>query len=852
MRIHTQLKKVFVTVLIALSALTTLVQVTGAEQPSGKASLFASLLNPKAFSQTLRPSVTTAGNGGRIPMTGSQIKRQTAGSTNPSNLSFLPVVTYFTGGDAAMSVAVADLNGDDKPDLVVANETFSATGGSVAVLLGNGDGTFQPAINYDSGGTSALSVAVADLNGDGRPDILVANCGPVGTGCSTRSVADGVVGVLLGNGDGTFQPAVTYDSGGTEANSMAVADLNNDGKLDVVVANECSNNSGGLCTSHGSVGVLLGNGDGTFQPAVSYDQGGNDSGSVVVADVNGDGRPDLLIARRSVNVLLGNGDGTFQPAVSYGSGGAASAAVADVNGDGKPDLLLALSNGAVQVMLGTGDGTFQPAVTYDSGGDQADSVVVADVNGDGKPDILAVNQCVPDLNCPHGAVSVLLGNGDGTFQAAVIYDSGGFFPNSIVVTDVNGDGRPDLLVSNFAVDSFSQQFGAVSVRLNNTASPSTRTTLVSSMNPAAVQQNVTYTARVTGQSGAVTGTIMFQDGGSVVGKVTVAGNKASYTTSYKVHGLHALTATYSGDVHNAASTSASLREYIGNFPALSQTVVTTSGSPSFVGQPVTFTASATPRDSSFGTIPDGELVTFYDGTVRLGSVALSGGTAVYTAPSLFGEGQHYIKAIYPGDALFKPSNGFVDQVVKRYPTASLITSSLNPSIYGQKVTWTATVASSLGITLTGKVSFKGNGNSFGPIMLNANGVATLTKELNADTYSLNAVYSGDAMNQGSTSAVLNQAVLETTSSATLTSSPNPSTRGQAVSFTAKILSPTVIARGPVTFSEGKIVLGTAQLSGGKAMLTISSLPAGSTKVTVTYYGDSNIAKSSASVVQTVH
>jgi hypothetical protein len=114
-----------------------------------------------------------------------------------------------------------------------------------------------------------------------------------------------------------------------------------------------------------------------------------------------------------------------------------------------------------------------------------------------------------------------------------------------------------------------------------------------------------------------------------------------------------------------------------------------------------------------------------------------------------------------------------------------------------------------------------------------------------------SVYVGDAANLGSTSPVLNQVVLETTSTATLTSSPNPSKQGQAVTFTAKISSPTVIPTGPVTFTAGKTPLGTAQLSVGKATLTTSSLTHGSTKVTATYYGDSNITKSSASVIQTV-
>src|SRR4029077_18703407 len=143
-----------------------------------------------------------------------------------------------------------------------------------------------------------------------------------------------------------------------------------------------------------------------------------------------------------------------------------------------------------------------------------------------------------------------------------------------------------------------------------------------------------------------------------------------------------------------------------------------------------------------------------------------------------------------------------------------------------------------------------SGYSIGSATLDSNGVASLTKSnLSADSYPLTAVYRGDANHPPSTSAVLNQIVKQTTSAATLTSSPNPSTQGQAVTFAAKISSPTVVPKGPVTFTAGKTVLGTAQLSGGKATLTISSLPVGSIKVTVTYHGDSDIAKSSASVVQ---
>jgi hypothetical protein len=187
-------------------------------------------------------------------------------------------------------------------------------------------------------------------------------------------------------------------------------------------------------------------------------------------------------------------------------------------------------------------------------------------------------------------------------------------------------------------------------------------------------------------------------------------------------------------------------------------------------------------------------------------------------------------------------------------TPTVLTSSLNPSTYGQPVTFTATVTGSGSVAPTGTVVFSWSGNVIGTATLNGSGVATLTKsDLNADSFPLVATYKGDANNLGSTSAVVNQVVEQTTSSATLTSSPNPSAVGESVTFTATITSPTVKPRGPVTFTTGTTVLGTAELINwnDEARITVSSLPAGSTTVTATYAGDSDIKGSSASVTQVV-
>ena len=437
---------------------------------------------PSVTAQSLRDS-TSGQRGTRASKAGA---RQHA-TSQTSGLSFATAVVYGSGGDDANSVAVADLNGDGKADIVVANcgsgILCGASPGSVGVLLGNGDGTFQTAVFYSSGGYGAASVAIADVNGDGKPDLLVAN------NCSDATCATGSVSVLLGNGDGTFNTAVAYNSGGYLAVSVAVADVNGDKKPDLVVINSCSNN--GNCVpsyGDGSLGVLLGNGDGTFQTAVLSDSGGYTPQSVAIADLNGDGKPDAIIPQcygptfgcittGQVGVLLGNGDGTFQAAVKYNSGAdyPNSVAVADVNGDGKLDVLLsneatlneAYGPGVASVLLGNGDGTLQAAVTYSLGGNsyggRAYSIAVADMNLDGKLDLVVSAQ--GDGN-GFDLASVLLGNGDGTFQTGVPFMTGGYLPVSVAVADVNGDGRPDLVVANQCGTGSCPAAGSVGVLIN--------------------------------------------------------------------------------------------------------------------------------------------------------------------------------------------------------------------------------------------------------------------------------------------------------------------------------------------------------------------------------------------------
>ena len=244
------------------------------------------------------------------------------------------------------------------------------------------------------------------------------------------------VSILLGNGDGTFQIHVDYPTG-AQPGSVAIGDFNGDGKLDLAVVNSYSNN----------VSVLLGNGNGTFQPAVSYGTGsGTGPAFVAVGDFNRDGKLDLAVANSNssnVSVLLGNGDGTFQTAVNYDVGGApTSIAVGDFNHDGKLDLAVAVPvpgpSTYVSVLLGNGDGTFQTAVNYNAPY-APDAVAVGEFNGDGNLDLVVGNRS--------SNISVFLGNGDGTFRTAVNY-SAGYNPSSVAVGDFNNDGTLDLAVAN--------------------------------------------------------------------------------------------------------------------------------------------------------------------------------------------------------------------------------------------------------------------------------------------------------------------------------------------------------------------------------------------------------------------
>jgi len=343
--------------------------------------------------------------------------------------TFTPTGSFATGFGPSRA-ATGDLNGDGKADLVIANE--SAT--TVSVLLGNGDGTFQGKTDYACSANQLAApqaVLVADLNGDGHPDIVAAN-----TGWDT-------LGILLGNGDGTFQ-AVKEIQVTSAPVTVVAADLNGDGKIDLAVPN---NQGDTIPGASNAISVLLGNGDGTFGPATDYKTPGPTQ-ALQVADFDGDGKLDLAAfsfsttAAGTVTVLLGKGDGSFQVHGNYGGVASFAGAVGDFNGDSHMDVaMLSRDDFLVNVLLGDGGGGLSSII--DSPIVNRNALVTPDLfagefTSDGKLDLVSTYLGL-------GGVTLSVGNGDGTFQTPQGSSMPGFGPIQ-AVGDINGDGKLDIAI----------------------------------------------------------------------------------------------------------------------------------------------------------------------------------------------------------------------------------------------------------------------------------------------------------------------------------------------------------------------------------------------------------------------
>ena len=337
--------------------------------------------------------------------------------------------TESPAGTDPYGVAIGDFNRDSRPDLAVTNGD-----GFVSILLQNANGTFASPAPYGTGsGSLPQSIITTDLNGDGRLDLV------------TSDLTNDAVDILLGTGTGTFGTASVVSIGGypNSPRSVAVGDFNRDGKLDLAVATSE--------TAH--IVILIGDGTGGFGAPQPFD---TDSVPYFVAagDFNEDGITDLAAVNFSnVSILIGAGDGTFPSFTTYypAGFGPTSLAVGDFDGDGKTDLAVATRNSAT-IMPGDGNGGFGSGTSYAAGATGfTPQIAIGDFNGDGKPDVAITNS-------ESNSTSILIGNGAGGLSAPKTYavaTQGGLKIQSIAAGDLNGDGRADAVIGNYATGNVS-------------------------------------------------------------------------------------------------------------------------------------------------------------------------------------------------------------------------------------------------------------------------------------------------------------------------------------------------------------------------------------------------------------
>jgi hypothetical protein len=583
--------------------------------------------------------------------------------------SFLAPVDY-AAGSHPQAVAAGSFRNNGIQDLVVTNPTAD----TVSVLLGNGNGTFQPPLTLTTG-PDPTSVAVGDF-GNGHLDIVTTNAASLT--------------MLLGNGDGTFQPPINFTlpgefpsgySGSTPVPqtplSLAVGDMNHDGKLDLVVTGSASYSySSGPYTydaTQGYVNVLLGNGDGTFTPASATPlEFPSRPPVMVLGDFNGDGKLDIVLgeANAGLTVLLGNGDGTVgAPKVQLAGEDPLSLATGDINGDGKLDLAMITGNGGVTVLLGNGDGTFQKPVNtvlpgISPAGYQgvnplplqqfAEGVVVGDLTGDGKLDlavtatsdylVYAGTAIDPWYGTPYKVydgvyksnVNVLVGNGNGTFTDSQIIPLAdgtppsiyGPYPFSLTEGNFNNDAVPDLAVPDYGT-------GNVSVLINDASWP---TFTVSGFPlPTTAGASGSFTVRVENPDGTTdtgyTGTVHF----------TSSDNQAvlpeDYTFTAADAGVHSFSATLkSAGTRSITATDTTTGSITGSDSGI--TVLPAEASQLFfTGQPTSKTAGEAISPVRVDVTDQyGNVVTTNSSTVTLtlSSGTFAGGSATVSAAASSG------------------------------------------------------------------------------------------------------------------------------------------------------------------------------------------------------------------------
>jgi len=608
-----------------------------------------------------------------------------------------------------------------------------------------------------------LSLAVADFNGDGILDLAEATSG------------DDQAVVLLGNGDGTFTFTPTFPNlGSGQGQSIVTGDFNGDGIPDIAVVV-----TGTYPKLPGLVQVLLGNGDGTFRvwQTLSFPA----PYALAVGDFNGDGVPDLAMTSTGANstngpndvsILLGNGDGSFTlKSTVTGFITPTSIIAGDFNGDGKMDLAVvdeatssSVQNGFVTILLGNGDGTFTTLPETPATGQGPVFITTGDLNGDGILDLAVANAL-------SNSVTVLLGNGDGTFTPTAASPTAGGGPQSVAVGDFNGDGKADLVTANGSITTVLGD-STVSVFLGN----GDGTFAAAANEPAGVGA---FVAAAGDFNASGLDDIAVADDGKtnlisvIVSQVGAQSATATVSGISPVgQGTHLVDANYPGDTDYKPSVSGTITLTAEQEPTTLK--LTANPTSSGYGQQVTLTATLAPltaqNHSATGSIA------FTVGSTMLGSVPIGTGVIVFQTKAL-PVGTDTVTATYEGDTNFAYATASVTATVSPYASATTLTAAPNPAGVGQTVTLTAAVTGTGSPAPTGTVTFYDGATQLSQATLDGTGHATYsTATLALGTHSLTAVYAGNAIYAPSTSPIVSEPIENAGFTMTLS---NPST---SVSF----------------------------------------------------------------------
>jgi hypothetical protein len=720
--------------------------------------------------------------------------------------SYALTATVSTAGIFAADDAVSFL------DTSNANHSLGTTGLGTETMGLNFLNSSNPAT-----GENPDSLAVGDFNNDGIPDLAVPN-----------NVFGGPITLLLGKEDGTFESTTVVTPPYLAPCRVVAGDFNGDGNLDLAALN---------CNYVGSVTILLGKGDGTFAQAASSPSTGYGPVSIAVGDFNGDGNLDLVVVNQGspvvATVLLGNGDATFTATATNSSLPylPETVQVGDFNGDGKADLVVSCgSDGSLMIFLGNGDGTFSQTPVSPTTGPDPNGVAVGDFNGDGKLDLAVTTGGV----FGNDILTVLLGNGDGTFTAAGPGLSVGVEPQGIVVGDFNADGKADLAVPSYGSDTVTVLLGNGDGTFTPATSPATGS---SPYGIATTDFNGDGKADLAIVNNASDNVTVLLSQASETAVATIAGISVLGT------GTHQIQASYAGDSNNSPSLSST----IGLAAQLGTSTVTVTPSSSSVTTTQAFSVTIAVNGASGNPTPTGT-VTLTSGSYTSTASVLASGSAMISIPAgSLAIGAATLTASYSGDGNYAAAIGTASVTVKSPATPTVMVTPSSSSITTiQAFTVTVVVNGASGNpTPTGTVTLTSGSYASSAATL-SNGSATIAVpagSLAIGTNALTVNYSGDGnytANTGATSVTV-RALMSPMVTVTLSSSSITTAQALTVMVAVSGASGNPTPTGTVTLTSGSYASLAATLSNGSATIAVpaGSLAIGTNALTVNYSGDGN-------------